>query len=287
MWKTAISIGAILLATTIRWLNGIFVRYLDLPIATQTFLRLSTPCILCGIYLLYHKKPLIPKDWRTMTSISAANAARIGLLMAWYATTTATIVTSIQRVNVIIVVILAYFLLGERITKIKAISVIVWFTGVIIIWLNRGLAIHHADIIGIWFVLLSAMFSGYIHTKYKSMISANGIAYMLFYQSVVGTIVYGIYSLLYSPLPTMLQLGVGVFHSALIWILGFGLYFRGMKHIQASYSVILIYFEIVSAAFFSFLFFREIPSIPVVIGICLIISSWLLVTYWLQNKAKA
>lgn len=117
------------------------------------------------------------------------------------------------------------------------------------------------------------MISGCMHIGYKKLVETNSIAHLLFYQSIIGTICFGVYALIYNPLPTATQRELGMVHSVLIGVIGFALYFRGMKRMQAGYSMILLYREIASAAFFSFLFFHEQLTIPTIIGIVCIICS--------------
>lgn len=275
---------AILLATTIRWLNGIFVKYLHLPIATQTFLRLGMPCILCGAYLVYKRLPLIPKQRKWFALLSIANALRMFLLIAGYTFTTPTLATVTQRTNVFVGVFLAFLLLKERITRNKILSIIIGFIGVLVMARGTWLSLDNVNTQGIIFVFFSAMISGCMHIGYKKLVETNSIAHLLFYQSIIGTILFWVYALIYNPLPTPLQRELGIVHSVLIGVIGFALYFRWMKRMQAGYSMILLYREIASAAFFSFLFLHEQLSMPTIIGIVCIICSWILVSYWVQKR---
>ena len=282
--RKATPILAIIAATTIRWLNGIFVKYLHLPIATQTFLRLGMPCILCGAYLVYKRLPLIPKQRKWFALLSIANALRMFLLIAGYTFTTPTLATVTQRTNVFVGVFLAFLLLKERITRNKILSIIIGFIGVLVMARGTWLSLDNVNTQGIIFVFFSAMISGCMHIGYKKLVETNSIAHLLFYQSIIGTILFGVYALIYNPLPTPLQRELGIVHSVLIGVIGFALYFRWMKLMQAGYSMILLYREIASAAFFSFLFLHEQLSMPTIIGIVCIICSWILVSYWVQKR---
>lgn len=109
---------------------------LHLPTSQQTFFRLLVPTIFTGGIILFTRKKQKEKirfKLADIITISGANALRMYLLNLGFIMTTIGNAVIAQRSNAILIIILAALVLHEKITKTKIISLIIGFTGLIII----------------------------------------------------------------------------------------------------------------------------------------------------------
>jgi drug/metabolite transporter (DMT)-like permease len=70
--------------------------------------------------------------------------------------------------------------------------------------------------------------------------------------------------------------GLGIIYGVLIGVLVFGLFFFGLKRLKASTASALMYMEVVSAIVLSAIFMKEVLSVSMIVGACLILGSSLL-----------
>lgn len=274
---------AIVMACVIWWLNWVFIKYLQLPITIQTFFRLWVPAVCMGGYLLYKRESILTKDIKTMVLISVWNAVRLYLLTVAFVFTSVANASVALKINILLTAILAYFFLKEKFTITKIISMIIWFGGLLMIGFQKGLTFANDDIKWIGLVILSVFILSGINIVYKQKLKQQSSEYIIFYQSIIGAIGFGVYSLINYPLPDLYTIALATLHWFLIGVVWFRLYFRGLKRIELSHASILTYSEVITAIVRAYIILWEVPSRITYLGtICIIISGVLII----QDKRK-
>lgn len=260
--KTIISVLAILWACTIWWLNGVFVKTLDLPHIQQTFFRLLVPFVITGCILLSQWGEKIHRRFTKFEffTISWANALRMYLLNIWFILTTVWNAVISQRSNVFVILILSYFMLWEKLTWQKITSVCIGFLWLIFIALEKGISLSNTNFLGICAIVASASISSYLNIQYKQKIHTLWSTNTIFLQSCLWVIIFGIVSYAQYPFPLGEKLILALLHSFLIGVVGFYLFFWWLKHMEVSKATIITYFEVLSGIFFGYAILWQIPS---------------------------
>lgn len=275
---------AIIMSCVVFGLNWVFIKYLHLPTTTQTFFRLWVPAICMGGYLFYKRQSIVKGDIKVMILISLWNAIRLYLLTVAFFFTSVANASVALKINVLLIAIFAYFFLKEKFTITKVISMIIWFWGLLLIGFQKGLTLANDDIKWIGLVILSVFILSSMNVIYKQRLEQQSSEYIIFYQSIIGAIGFGIYSIIHYPIPDVQTIALATLHWFLIGIVWFRLYFRWLKRIELSHASILTYSEVITAIIRAYLILWEIPSWLTYVGtICVIISGLLIIQ---DNKKK-
>lgn len=287
--KKILPILAIIWACTIWWLNGVFVKTLELPHAQQTFFRLLVPFIVTGCILIFQGWEKIYRRFTKFEffTISWANALRMYLLMIGFALTTVGNAVIAQRSNVFLVLILAFLILWEKLTWQKIISVIIGFLWLIFIALEKGISFSNANFLGICAIIWSAIISSYLTIQYKQKIHSLGSTNTIFLQSCLGVIIFWFISISKYAFPEWEKLFLALSHSFLIGVVGYYLFFWWLHQMEVSKATIITYSEVLSGIVFWYIILGQIPSGYTYLWmICIIMSGVILAQKVKSYKVK-
>ena len=181
---------------------------------------------------------------------------------------------SLLLVAPIFVVILSVYLLGEKITYLKILCALIGFIGTILViqpgCSSFNLYSAYAFISGLFYAMYL------IYTRKVNFASDSLIT--LSYSTIPGAVIMTILLPLYwSSIPDLNQI---VLLSCIgpVVIVSHFFFIKAYQFAEASVLAPIHYFEIVSNALISILFFKDIPSILVAFGILCIISSGVLIS---------
>ena len=275
---------AILGACAVWWLNGVFVKSLDLPTTQQTFFRLLVPFLFTGCILLMQWGEKIHRRFTKFEffTISGANALRMYLLNIGFILTTVGNAVIAQRSNVFLILVLSYFILWEKLTWQKVASVFVGFLGLTFIASEKGIHLGNNNFLGICAIVGSAAISSYLNIQFKQKIHSLGSTNTIFLQSSLWVLIFGAISFMNYSFPSSDKILLAVAHSFLIGVVGFYLFFWGLHHMEVSKATILTYFEVLSWIFFWYIILGQIPSFYTYWGVICIIASGII----LAQKSK-
>lgn len=279
MKSKKLAVLAIILACAIWGLNWVFVKTLDLPHTQQTFFRLLVPFVITGLIIIMRGWEKIHRRFTSYEffTISGANALRMYLLNIGFILTTVWNAVIAQRSNVFLILILAYFILWEKLTWQKIISVFIGFLGLIFIAIEKGISLSNTNFLGICAIVGSATISSYLNIQYKQKIHSLGSTNTIFLQSCLGVIIFGILSITQYPFPVWEKLFLALSHSFLIGVVGFYLFFWWLRHMEVSKATIITYSEVLSGILFGYVILGQIPSGYTYLWmICIIISGIIL-----------
>jgi drug/metabolite transporter (DMT)-like permease len=150
------------------------------------------------------------------------------------------------------------------------------FLGIIFVYFNQELSFANKDFLGMTAMIGSTLIYSVVVTIFKKESLKYTKLQSVFYQNLVGAVIFLPFLFLNKPIPTPAQAGLTSFYVILIGIIGFSLFFSALKKIKLSTASSLCYVEVVSAILFGIIIFKEILTWNMMVGGILIILSTVL-----------
>lgn len=276
----------IILAAIIWGSSGIFIKYLNFPVTTISFFRLAVPAFILFIYFKAKKFKLFKRNKKLMLSVSFLSALRQFFYMVGFTFTSVGNAIMLHYTYPIFTAILGSVALKERISKRKAALIFISFVGMSLVFLSKGISFSNKSYIGMVAVITASIIYSLTLIIFKKESENHSNYEKVFYQNALGAIIFLPFIFFY-PFPKISLVAVGILQAVLIGLVGFMLFFSGLKKVSASTASFLCYVEIVSAIFLAFIFLGELPTWNVFIGGSLIIFSTLLLINTEDKSKKA
>jgi len=181
---------------------------------------------------------------------------------------------SLLLVAPIIVVVLSSFILKERITLIKIICVLIGFVGTLLV-IQPGFT--DFNLYSLYALISGLFYAMYLIYTRKVNFSSDSIV-TLSYSTIPGAIIMTLLIPFYwESIPNLSQIIILGCIGPVVIVSHF-FFIKAYQYAEASTLAPIHYFEIVSNVLISILFFKDIPTIAVSIGIMCIISSGVLIS---------
>ena len=181
---------------------------------------------------------------------------------------------SLLLVAPIIVVVLSSFILKERITPIKIICVLIGFVGTLLV-IQPGFT--DFNLYSLYALISGLFYAMYLIYTRKVNFSSDSII-TLSYSTIPGAIIMTLLIPFYwESIPNLSQIIILGCIGPVVIVSHF-FFIKAYQYAEASTLAPIHYFEIVSNVLISILFFKDIPTIAVSIGIMCIISSGVLIS---------
>ena len=261
----------IIIAATIGAFGGLVTKQLALPATTISFFRLAVPVIILFFsvkkqHALRHK----PYD-KSMLLASLLNAIRVGLYFFAFLYTSISNAVIMLYTWPIFASLFSMIFLKESITKKKMFLLVLAFVGIICMYATFPFHLSYRDAIGMAAMLVSAALFAFTVVIFKKQLATYSNTETIFYQNLVGTIVFLPFLFIHHPFPTVPQIGVISLYSFLIGIVGFFLIFSALKKITVVEYAILSYWEVIAGVLVGMVFLHETLTWNMVLGGSLII----------------
>lgn len=271
----------VLVAAIIWGSTGAFVKYLHLPPTTITAFRLAVPAIFLLIIFLIQKKKIF--QWNTALLLaSALNAVRMLFYFIGFTLTSIGNAVIVLYTWPIFASIGSFFLLKEKVTWQKIVLIGLAFSGIVLVYFGKEISFVDKDFIGMGAVLLSALVSGFIMVIFKKELEKYSRFETIYYQNLIGGIIFLPFLFINRPFPTSWQISIATIYAILIGVVGFTLFFAGLKKMNTSTASTLAYVEVLSGLAFAVILFKETITWNMVLGGTLIIIT----TIILQRISK-
>ncbi len=181
---------------------------------------------------------------------------------------------SLLLVAPIIVVVLSSFILKERITLLKIICVLIGFVGTLLV-IQPGFT--DFNLYSLYALISGLFYAMYLIYTRKVNFSSDSIV-TLSYSTIPGAIIMTLLIPFYwESIPNLSQIIIMGCIGPVVIVSHF-FFIKAYQYAEASTLAPIHYFEIVSNVLISVLFFKDIPTIAVSIGIMCIISSGVLIS---------
>ena len=267
---------AIIFAATIGGSSGVFIKLLNLTSTSITFFRVFIPVILLLAYFSWKKIKLFQGNYKIMLIASGLNAARMFLYFFAYLYTSIGNAVIILFTWPIFATIFSAVFLKEKVSKKTASLIGVAFLGIIIMYMNKEISFGNKDFIGTAAMLLSAIIFSITAVIFKKELKNYTKTETIFYQNLVGAIVFLPFIFINKPIPTIAQTGVASLYGFLVGIVAFLLFFFALKKLKMSHYSLFTYWDVPVALIFSAIFFKEVITLNMIIGGGLILVAGLL-----------
>jgi len=257
--------------------SGIFIKYLDLPPTTATFFRLAIPTIILLLFFIVKKIKIFHGNNRLILFASILNAARVYLYTVGF--TLASISNSIIVLYTwpIFTTIFGVLFLKEKVHKRTFFLLFIALAGTALIYLDKEFSFSDNNFVGMTAMLLSAVIYALAVIIFKKESGKYSEYEIIFYQNIIGSVLFIPFILVNKPLPTLPQISLGIVYGTLIGLVGFVFFFSALKKIKVSTVSLLSYIEVISAIILAIIFFQETLTWNMVVGGLLIILATTLV----------
>ncbi|MFP4456948.1 MAG: DMT family transporter [Clostridia bacterium] len=250
---------------------GIFIRFISLPSLEIAFLRAIIASV--SIFLIktvFIKEKINLVDNRNILFISGIFLAFnwIFLFEAYKKTTIANATLSYYMAPVLAVVFASFLIKEEKLSFRGMISLLVSFSGLIIIYqMNSTASFSKDQTSGIFFGLLAAFMYAFVvicNKKMKNISPFDRVLVQMAISSLImmPIVIYRRQLAINSTNELFILLIVGLVHTTFAYLL----YFPSIEHVKVQTASILSYIDPVSALIFGSLFLSEPLSIAHIIG---------------------
>ena len=277
---------AIILAATIGGSGGVFIKLLNLPATSITFFRVFIPVIFLLIYFGWKKIKLFQGNYKIMLFASGLNAIRMFLYMVAYLYTSIGNAVIILFTWPIFATIFSVIFLKEKVTKKTSLLIGMAFLGIVIMYANKEIGFGNNDFVGMGAMLLSAIIFAFTAIIFKRELKNYTRTETIFYQNLIGAIVFLPFIFINKPLPTITQTSVASFYGFFVGIIAFLLFFFALKKLKMSHYSLFTYWEVPAALIFGVIFFKEVITLNMIFGGLLIIIAGLLLRKEKDNAQR-
>ena len=268
---------AILTGATIGGVGGLFIKFMSIPATSIACIRMMVPCLLLGGWLLSTGTRIFRGNYKVMLGGSMTNAVRMYLFLVAF------IYTSIGNAVIVFYTwpifgtLLGATLLKEHITRRQIALLGLAFTGIITAYSNQDFSFENQDFIGMTAAISSAFLYALTVIIFKTETPNYTRNEIIFYQNIVGALVFIPFFIFNEPTPTVKDMTLGISYGLMVGIMAYSFFFFGLKYLEASKASMLTYVEVVSAVLLSYLVLGDVLSWNMIVGGgCIILSTILL-----------
>ncbi len=266
----------VLTAAIIWGSTGAFVKYLALPPTTMTAFRLAVPSLFLLIIFLLQKRKIFQFN-KALLLGSSLNAGRMLFYFIGFSLTSIGNAVIILYTWPIFATLAGIVLLKEKVTIQKMSLIAIAFLGIILVYIGKEISFANKDFVGMGAVLLSALISGLMMVILKRELESHTRFEVVYYQNLIGGIIFLPFLFFNTPFPTIWQFSVATFYAILIGVVGFALFFSGLRKLSTSTASGLAYMEVISGIALGVVLFHETISWNMIAGGILILLSVFLI----------
>ncbi len=254
---------------------GIFGRFSGLSGIGVAFARVSIGALILAAVVATSAKEdlsLIPKllrrKWRPLLGLGLSLALNWAFLFTAFNYTTIANAVLVYYTAPIIATLISWRFMGERVSAERWGLIGLAFLGLVMIISGQRVDLRNRAFLGVMLALVAAFFYSLIPNFGRFLREVDGKILTLL-QLVIA-------SLVLAPLMKVGGIGAPVWWAILILVvvhtsLALFLYMEGLKEVEVNEAALLSYLDPMSAVFYAFLIFGEVPGINTAIGGALIL----------------
>ena len=255
--------------------NGLYVRFLDLPVEALAAGRLFVGATALYVYYRFTGKSLRIKSVdgaRLLFAAALFNALAFYTNFAAYALLPVAMATVLLYTSSFFSVVLEHFFVKEkRLRKENWLAVFLGLAGVGIIAYGHGLGTGFQANAGLFVGLASGVAYACTMVLAKKSIKANGCEQTTFYYVLVAGLLLAPFALIAHPRFTLETLGWLAVFGVVNSFVGVSMLLRGLKAVKPHHAIILVSLEMVFAAVYAWLLLGEAITPHVAVGGALIV----------------
>lgn len=263
---------------------GLIVRWIDQPPEVIVFFRVFIGFISIIIIGLLKGNRLVKKgkeNWVLLILSGVFLALNWTLFFKAIKTTTVALATLSYYTAPVIVTILSFFVLKEKISNKTKLAIILSFLGIFIMVFSGGSVDVDFNPLGIVYGLMAALFYALVTitvkmlenvSSYRLVMIQTGISSIMFLPTLRGLNKVDMESIIFLII-------IGTIYTSI----ALTLYFEGIKRVKVQHVGIISYIDPLSAVVFATIFLGEVPDMYTLIGGILILLS----TYIVLKRKRA
>ena len=248
---------AVIAAASLAGSSGVFVKYMEMPATSMASIRTLVPVLILGAVMALKGITIFRGNYRPLLWASFLNMLRMYLFFVAFIYASIANVVLILFTWPIFVTILSAIFLKEIISRRTWILLGLAFLGILIVFSDQEINFSNKDFLGMAAALGTAAVYAMTVVIFKQASGSYSRTELIFYQNLIGALVFLPFLLTHRPWPTQLDIILSSSHALLLGMLGFGFFFYGLKRLPASQASLLAYFEIVVATCFSIFWFKD------------------------------
>ncbi len=272
------AIISIVLAGILAGTGGIFIKYISVSPASIAWMRTAVPSLLLLGWFLFRGTPLFHTHPIKMWGVSALNALRMYLFIVAFVYTSIGNAAILFYSYPIFTTILDIKILGEKVSTKQFLLLGLTFLGMLIAYSDQDISFQDNDFIGMAAAVVSAIVYSFTVIIYKSESEHYSRNELIFYQNLLGTIVFFPFLISDLDIISIQDMTLGFSYAIVIGLGVFGLFFYSLRSLKASTATAIMYLEVASAILLSYIVFGDALSSHMIIGGSLIITSSFLIT---------
>ncbi|MFK5973143.1 MAG: EamA family transporter [Flavobacteriaceae bacterium] len=253
--------------------SGVIIKNIDSLNATSiAWFRTVVPTVIVLIWMMVNRIRPFHGNYIKMTIGGLINTLRIYLYLIAF------IYTSIGNAVIlfytwpILVGVLGFLFLGEKIDKYQSALLGLTFLGIILAYSDKAFSFENQDFLGMMAALGAAFFNAVTVVLFKSEVKNYRNFEMLFYQNFLGVFIFLPFFIWGFDDAKIGDMGLGSLYGLMAGIVVFGLFFYGLKYLKAATASTLMYIEVVGAIIYGYWFFGEVLSTNMILGGLLIMT---------------
>lgn len=270
----------VFLATVIWGLSGIYIKLLAIPVTYMASLRTLAPVLIILAWSFW-KGPSLPirGQPKGIWMASAFNAVRTLCYFAGFSQLPIAQAIVLMYTWPIWVVVLEGLFFKVPFERRQFLLVMLAFGGILIVQgVGLGVPFTPKSMLGGSFLLVAALSNALMVLFFKKEKVAMGVVQTVFYQNLVGSLVFFPFLSIGLTIPVWKTM-VSVVAAVVIGIGGYALFFAAMRRMSSSRVALLAYFEILTNIFWASLLLQEGITVRTMVGGTLILTAAL----WMRH----
>jgi len=267
---------AVLLAASLAGLSGLFIKHMSIGPTSMAWIRTTLPTLFMGSIFLVQRRNIFRRGYKKLLLASVLNVGRMFFFFYAFVHTTIGNATLILFTWPAFVVVMSALFLKEKINGKQVMLLAMAMIGIAIVY-AQDLTFSGSDFLGMSAALAAALFYSITVIIFKSDADNFEPGEMIFFQNVVGSLVFFPFFIINHPLPTSLDWAIASGHALFLGTFAFFLFFYGLKRMNASRAAMIAYVEIVVALTVGVLVMHEPLTLHMIVGgMIIVLSTYLL-----------
>ncbi|MEE9372409.1 MAG: DMT family transporter [Saprospiraceae bacterium] len=268
------AVGILVLCAVLAGLSGILIKMMPTMNASNIGgLRMALPVIGFGLYLKLQRIQIFRRNYKKMIFASGLNAFRLYFYFIAYIYTSVGSAAILFYCFPIFVALMGHWFLEERMSRSQWMFLFLAFCGLIVAYSHQSFSFDNSDFIGMSSALVAGLGYAVTVVLFKSESQNYNSSEMVFYQNLVGMFIFMPFLIKDYEAISSHDIWFCLIYTFVVGFVVFKLFFIGLKYLDASIASSIMYLEIVSAIFFSYIFLGEKLSSNMILGGAMIVIS--------------
>lgn len=264
----------LLLVSLIFGSSASFIKMLHLPSTTLTFFRLGIPTIVLFFYLLHKKIKLFRGNIKWLLVASVLNALRLFIMFVAFNMATIGNGSLASGTGTLFLFLFSFLFLKEKVTAKRTLLLVVSFAGLCVLYSNQPFSFENKDFIGMSLAVLSTAIYQLTVIISKRELDRYSKTEAIFYQNLVGAIIFLPFFILNKPFPALWQIAVASTSGFFIGLVAFILYYSAIKKVSPTAASIAMIDIVISVIFGVVLFGEQLTGNMIIGGVIILLSSF-------------